>query len=129
MHESCWKVEYLEPYWEKLGSNFALCGVKTGVFHDSELNENIYFAPKPLLGGKRPLFANPSLIDIGIYLNRHNNLNVAPTVKHLKSQCLSLVSMPLLMQFLPVITLQILHAEIHWTLRFLHLRHWVLQSL
>ena len=37
--------------------NFVLCGVKLGVFHDSELNKSICFAPKPLLGGKAmPIF-------------------------------------------------------------------------
>ena len=32
--------------------NVALCGVKLGVFHDSELNKSICFIPLPLLDEK-----------------------------------------------------------------------------
>ena len=38
--------------------NFVLCGVKIGVFHDSELNKSICFAPKPLLGGKAYVYVS-----------------------------------------------------------------------
>ena len=49
--------------------NFVLCAVKIGVFHDSELNKSICFAPKPLLGGKPcPLstICKPPLIGVCI---------------------------------------------------------------
>ena len=59
--------------------NFVLCGVKIGVFHDSELNKSIRFAPKPLLGGKAmPTFCylQTPFNRCMCYLNRHNNLTI-----------------------------------------------------
>ena len=86
--DSCWKVGYLELYWKKLRSPILLCVESKKVLHDSELNKSICFAPKTLLGGKYhthfPLFANPILVGICMYLSKHCNLNMASTLKHLK---------------------------------------------
>ena len=47
-----------------------------------------------------PLFANPPLTVIDIYLNRHNNLNCQTPQKSMSESCLD--SMPSLMQFLHI---------------------------
>ena len=68
--------------WQKRASLGSI--LQIGIFRITKCAINNGFC-------KSSHICKPPLIDIGIYLNRHNYLNMTPTDKHFKSQCLSLV--------------------------------------